>query len=243
MKPDLNRIEITPHQPPGQTSLAIRETATLRVLRDEGRTYVTLLLVQGPEAPVVTDTRRPPKPLRPTLIHNGKRLLELENMITLRPQEPSDITPLVELSNRAWTDVEEAVDALLGSPLDRLATPSWSAHHEAVVTEACESLDTSVIVAEDSSGATVGFVAYLVHPESSGMSAYGEITVIAVDPVTRGQGVGSRLLDHAVRELRDAGAPVIMVQTGGDDGHGPARTLYESAGFARLPIAQYWLPG
>jgi ribosomal protein S18 acetylase RimI-like enzyme len=164
-------------------------------------------------------------------------------VITLRPQEPSDITPLIDLSNRAWTDVEEAVDALLGSPLDRLATPSWSAHHEAVVKDACGSRATSVVIAEDASSKIVGFVAYLIHPESAGMSAYGEITVIAVDPLLRGEGIGRRLLDHAVRELREAGAPVIMLQTGGDDGHGPARALYESAGFRHLPVAQYWLPG
>lgn len=164
-------------------------------------------------------------------------------MISLRPHEPSDLTALIDLSIRAWTDVEATVDSMLGSPLDRLATPSWQAHHKAMVTEACESPDASVVVAEDSDGTTKGFVAYTIHPETASMSEYGEITLIAVDPSARGLGIGRRLLDKAVAALKDRGTPVIMISTGGDDGHTPARALYEAAGFTRLPLAQYWLPG
>lgn len=98
------------------------------------------------------------------------------------------------------------------------------------------------MVAEDDGG-ILGFVGYRVHAASGGMSEYGEVEIIAVDPACRGGGVGRGLLDHAVTELRDAGVPVIMLETGGDEGHTPARALYESVGFRRLPTAQYWLPG
>lgn len=164
-------------------------------------------------------------------------------MISLRPHEPSDLTALIDLSIRAWADVEGSIDGLLGSPLDRLATPSWPSHHTAMVTEACESPDVSVVVAEDSVGTILGFVSCTIHPETAAMSDYGEITLIAVDPSGRELGIGRRLLDHAVSALEERGAPVIMVSTGGDDGHTPARGLYEAAGFTRLPLAQYWLPG
>ncbi|MDX1659119.1 MAG: GNAT family N-acetyltransferase [Nitriliruptorales bacterium] len=152
------------------------------------------------------------------------------------------MTALVELARRSWKGVEVAVDEALGSPLDRLATPSWAAHHEAVVREACESPETYVVVAEDK-GEIVGFVGYRIHPASSGMSEYGEVEVIAVAPEVRGRGVGRELLDRAVSDLREAGVPVIMLETGGDEGHTPARSLYESAGFRRLATAQYWLAG
>jgi ribosomal protein S18 acetylase RimI-like enzyme len=163
-------------------------------------------------------------------------------MVTLRAQQEADTPLLVALAQRSWKDVEASVDGALGSPLDRLATPSWEDHHEAVVRAACQSPESSVVVAEDD-GEVVGLVSYRVHAASAGMSEYGEVEVIAVDPACRGRGVGRALLDHAVRELRDAGVPVIMLETGGDEGHTPARALYESAGFRRLPTAQYWLPG
>lgn len=164
-------------------------------------------------------------------------------MTTLRSHRSDDVPELAGLAKRAWAGVEESIDAVLGSPLDRLATPSWAAHHEAVVREACESPESSVVVAEGEGGELLGFVAYVVHPESPGMSEYGEITVIAVDPSARRSGLGRRLLDHAVEQLRASGVPVIMLSTGGDEGHTPARALYESAGFRLLPIAQYWLAG
>ncbi len=162
---------------------------------------------------------------------------------TLRPARSDDAPALVDLAGRAWADVEASIDAILGSPLDRLATPSWPAHHQAVVHGVLEDPAASVVVAEDARAVITGFVASRVHPASAGMSAYGEVVAIAVDPGARGSGTGRDLLDRAVAELRAAGAPVIMLETGGDEGHAPARALYESAGFRRLPIAQYWLPG
>jgi ribosomal protein S18 acetylase RimI-like enzyme len=132
---------------------------------------------------------------------------------------------------------------MLGSPLDRLATPSWVAHHEAVVREVCDAKETTVVVAEGGSGELVGFVAHRVHHPTDGMSTYGEIVVIAVDPGARSRGIGRMLLDRAVADLHDSRVPVIMVETGGDEGHAPARALYESAGFTRLPLAQYGLAG
>ena len=163
-------------------------------------------------------------------------------MVRLRAQHDADVEALIALARRAWRDVEASIDDLLGSPLDRLATPSWAAHHEAVVREACSAEETTVVVAEDGQE-LVGFVAHRVHPPSDGMSAYGEVVVIAVDPGARNRGVGRTLLDRAVADLRDRAVPVIMVETGGDEGHSPARALYESAGFTRLPVAQYWLAG
>jgi ribosomal protein S18 acetylase RimI-like enzyme len=162
-------------------------------------------------------------------------------VVTLRTHREDDIAVLVELARRAWRDVEASIDAVLGQPLDRLVTPSWARHHDVVVREACASPETTVVVAEAEAGHLVGFVSFAIHPPSDGMSAYGEIGALAVDPDARSRGVGRQLLDHAVDRLGAGGAPVIMVETGGDEGHAPARRLYESAGFRRLPTAQYWL--
>lgn len=163
-------------------------------------------------------------------------------MTTLREADVDDLQPLVALAQRSWTEVESSIDAVLGRPLDRLVTPSWAAHHDAVVREVCGADDATVLVAEEH-GSLVGFVAWRVHPASAGMSSYGEVVVLAVAPEARGDGLGRRLVDAALAALRTAGAPVIVVETGGDEKHSPARALYESAGFRRLPVAQYWIAG
>lgn len=65
--------------------------------------------------------------------------------------------------------------------------------------------------------------------------------IVGVDPAVQGQGVGRALLTRSIEELRAMGARVVMVETGGDAGHAPARRLYESHGFTLLPVARYFL--
>jgi ribosomal protein S18 acetylase RimI-like enzyme len=82
----------------------------------------------------------------------------------------------------------------------------------------------------------VGFVVAVLDREPG----LGEITMIAVDPDHQGRGTGSALTAHALRWLEDHGMAVAMVETGGDEGHAPARRLYERAGFVLLPVARYF---
>lgn len=200
--------------------------------------------------PVVMGGRaRPPEPdaSDPTVPAAGRPHRTPGVEASLRPATIEDQDGLLGLAARAWAPVEASIDALLGSPLARLATPSWSAHHAAVVRGALEDAGSTTTVAitggRSGDGEVAGFVSWRVHPASTAMSAYGEIEAIAVDPDAQRRGIGRRLLDHAVDGLRAAGVPVIMLATGADPGHTAARELYESAGFTALPTAQYWLAG
>ena len=46
--------------------------------------------------------------------------------------------------------------------------------------------------------------------------------------------------DEEPHWLRETGARVAMVETGGDPDHPPARRLYERADYTLLPIARYF---
>jgi len=139
--------------------------------------------------------------------------------------------------------MEASIDAILGSPLDRLADAVLGGASRSSGPRRLWRQGDHGCGGKDGHGKLLGFVAHRVHPPSDGMSTYGEVVVIAVDPGARNRGVGRALLDRAVADLRERRVPVIMLETGGDEGHTPARALYESAGFTRLPLAQYWLPG
>ena len=54
----------------------------------------------------------------------------------------------------------------------------------------------------------------------------GEIRILGVDPAAQRAGVGATLTRHAEAWLREAGADVAYISTGGDPGHAPARGLY-----------------
>ena len=43
---------------------------------------------------------------------------------------------------------------------------------------------------------------------------------------------------RALTEMRARGVPLAVIGTGGDDGHAPARALYERHGFTGLPLVR-----
>src|SRR5262245_41289164 len=83
---------------------------------------------------------------------------------------------------------------------------------------------------------TVGFVALKLHAEDR----MGEIYMIAVDPEFQRRGIAKALTEHSLAWLAHAGMTTVMVETGGDPGHAPARRTYESAGFRLFPVARYF---
>ena len=64
-------------------------------------------------------------------------------------------------------------------------------------------------------------------------------TTVAVDPDVQGHGIGTALMTFALNWMQHAGMAVAMVETGADDGHAPARRLYEQLGFGLLPVERY----
>ena len=103
------------------------------------------------------------------------------------------------------------------------------------VESVCADEDIHVWVASEGSQ-TLGFVALKLHAEER----MGEIYMIAVDPDFQRRGIAIALTNHSLAWFKQAGMTTVMVETGGDPGHAPARHTYESAGFRLLPIARYF---
>ena len=64
--------------------------------------------------------------------------------------------------------------------------------------------------------------------------------MIAVDPDFQRRGIAAALMNHSLDVFRAAGMTTVMVETGGDPGHAPARRTYEAAGFRLFPVAKYF---
>ncbi len=157
--------------------------------------------------------------------------------LRLRPYEPADEEPVVALSLRAWAPIFASVASVLGAELDTLLHgEDWSAFQARSVRATLEEPGSTAWVAEAEDG-VVGFaVASVADPERR----IGQIAMLAVDPGSQGRGVGSALTDHATEWLRGLGMAVAVIGTGGDEGHAPARRLYEKAGYTAMPIVQYF---
>lgn len=73
-------------------------------------------------------------------------------------------------------------------------------------------------------------------PEIHGIFATFELAKMAVDPGYQGQGIGKRLLAHAIAYAQKHGARQIVLST--NDVLTPALKVYVDAGFVAKPAAQ-----
>ena len=59
----------------------------------------------------------------------------------------------------------------------------------------------------------------------------GEIGLNAVHPDHAGRGLGTWMYEHVLARMKELGAALATVGTGGDPSHTPARRAYDKAGF------------
>ena len=157
--------------------------------------------------------------------------------LTIRSARPDDHEELLALASRAWEPVFASVNEVLGGELARLLHgEDWRAHHAAEMREIldCGSIRTWVA---DVDGRQVGFVAARVVDPARRI---GEVRIVGVEPAAQRQSIGKALIRHAEVWLHEEGMAVVFIGTGGDPGHAPSRSLYESLGYRLFPSAQYF---
>ncbi len=149
----------------------------------------------------------------------------------------ADVEPVVGFSLAAWEPVFAGVAAELGAAVNRMLFPDWRAAQARAVEVVCRSAEHEVWVAVDA-GRPVGFVAVRRVEEDAARA--GEVDMVAVDPRCQRAGVGAALVRHALEEIRSSGLGLAVLGTGGDEGHAPARALYESLGFRPYRHVRYY---
>lgn len=88
------------------------------------------------------------------------------------------------------------------------------------------------LVARDAAGKAVGTGAVLVE------AGWGEIKRMWVEPAARGHGLSKRLLGMLETHVREAGVPLLRLETGIHNNE--ALALYERSGFVRIgPFGSY----
>ena len=153
----------------------------------------------------------------------------------IRPFDPGDETAVVAFALAAWEPVFESMAGTLGPRLfQHLFGEDWRRYQERDIRRALAAYAVSVAEQDDT---VVGYVAVDLPRDET----HGEIYMIAVGPGQQGRGVGSLLTNHAIAQIRSAGRDMVVVETGGDPGHAPARATYEKAGFTSLPAERYYL--
>jgi GNAT superfamily N-acetyltransferase len=159
---------------------------------------------------------------------------------TIRPLDPADRDAVVALSLRAWAPAFASMKEVMGPAVyeavyEAQYPSGWRESQRVAVGHACDSGTIQIWVAE-TDAAIAGSVAVRLH----GADRMGEIHMLAVDPSHQRKGVAGALIDRATGWIADKGMRSVMVETGGDAGHAPARAAYEKAGFTPFPVSRYF---
>jgi ribosomal protein S18 acetylase RimI-like enzyme len=152
--------------------------------------------------------------------------------LTIEPYAPAHADRVVELSLLAWAPVFASFKTIMGEGLYARVHPDWEHDQATSVRAALADNETWVAVVD-------GEVAGFVNVTFDEAEHAAEIYMIAVDPRSQRQGVGSALTDFALAEMRARRVTLAIVATGGDPGHAPARKTYERAGFTGVPQVWY----
>lgn len=154
----------------------------------------------------------------------------------VRSISAGDHPAVIALALRAWEPVFESFRLVLGAERYARVFPDWRRSQAEAVDAAITTHPTWVVedVVGDGGERVVGFVSVVFDDAERS----GEIHMIATDPDAQRRGAGRMLVAVAEREMRQRGATLAVIATGGDPGHAPARALYETAGYH--PFPQVW---
>ena len=160
----------------------------------------------------------------------------MDDASQIRKFAAADLEAVVAFALEAWAPVFASVRDALGDDIFLRLHPDWKRSQADAVRSECtnDARDVFVAVVEER---PVGFVTIALNAFHERM---GVIEMIAVDPNYQRRGIGAQLTQVAVDHMKDRSMDIVVVETGGDPGHAPARALYGEADFTLLPIARYF---
>lgn len=157
-------------------------------------------------------------------------------MLRITPYTPKQSEELLQLAMRSWEPVFPLTQSSVPPFVYESFYPNgWRERQWHDLAQVLDDEPETVDVATLGSR-LAGWVSTRLHPEDN----MGEVYILAVDPDLQRRGIGSALIDHSVARVQREGLRMIMVETGGDPGHEPARHTYERTGFERWPVARYF---
>jgi RimJ/RimL family protein N-acetyltransferase len=145
---------------------------------------------------------------------------------TMRPATLDDMSRLQEIVREIWGigadfGLEEKYGSVGDEAWDRWLLPK-------VMSRLYDEMDNVWVTEEDAR--IIGFFSYTM----SGARKVGTIHYNGVALAGRGKGIGTMQVEKILEIFRAAGMEIACVGTGLNEGHAPARRVYEKCGFETL---------
>jgi ribosomal protein S18 acetylase RimI-like enzyme len=144
----------------------------------------------------------------------------------IRDYRPTDLPRLQEIT--ALTFGPFSIDRNTEQILGPFGQGTWETRKTAAIAEDCRVQPDGVFVAENGSGAVVGYVTTRLFPVSS----MGWIANLAVDPGHQGKGLGRALLERAIAFFKSRGMAAARIETLEQNPVG--QSLYPTLGFKEV---------
>jgi ribosomal protein S18 acetylase RimI-like enzyme len=155
----------------------------------------------------------------------------------IRSFVPHDLVPLTELTIATFRPFyEDSFRPLVGEVVFANQHGNWRDDYRTQVAELHDPARHRYVAVAETADIIAGYVAWTVDPDRRN----ARITILAVAAGHRRRYTGTALSEHAFAAMRELGAEVVVIGTGGDPFHRPARALYESLGCTKLPVAVYY---
>jgi ribosomal protein S18 acetylase RimI-like enzyme len=145
----------------------------------------------------------------------------------IRPFRPADLTAMQQVRQAAFRPVFQSFRTIVGDRIFSLALAQSDSEQAQLLEDLCSAGSNHLVLVATIGEAIVGFVSFSINASKR----TGEIGLNAVHPDHAGQGIGTSMYAYAMVRMKECGAELATVSTGGDSSHAPARRAYEKAGF------------
>lgn len=155
----------------------------------------------------------------------------------IRPFVPADLSRLTDLTIATFRPFyEDSFRPLVGDVVFANQHGGWPDDYRSLVAGLHEPDQHAYVAVAETDSAIAGYVAWSADP----LHRNGCVEILAVAADHRRQHTGTLLCEHAFAALRELGAEVVRIGSGGDPFHAPARALYERLGCVPLPVTVYY---
>ncbi|MBT3994234.1 MAG: GNAT family N-acetyltransferase [Chloroflexi bacterium] len=155
---------------------------------------------------------------------------------SIRSFRPTDLEPIIEITVAAWQPIFASTREIVGEELFEIVHADPNARKREQVSKACQADDPRQVWIAESDSEIVGFITVNMDHDRK----VAEIGNNAVSPAHHHKGIGARMYEFVLGQMKQAGMKAAIVTTGGDEAHAPARSAYEKVGFSGpVPSVEY----
>jgi ribosomal protein S18 acetylase RimI-like enzyme len=147
--------------------------------------------------------------------------------LVFRPYTEADYARVLEICIAAFEPIHQGFEQALGSRIFALQYRDWREQYADTLSKISPADTGTRVYVADADGVVAGFIFTFVDAKRR----TGEIGLNAIDPRLQGRGIGRAMYAFALKDLKQRGAEIACVGTGGDAAHEPARGAYASVGF------------